>query len=163
MNLLRIWQSSRFSSVENISPGSIFKQFILVSREEGWTPPLRTTKNRVVFEVLTAVAMRCNLFWDTIPCSPLEIKRRYGGICRLHLHSRRKVKKETSVKPVLIATQFMLVSFLAYYFILKMETTYSSETTVDIQRTARHYISEDRTHHEICFNLNQTHMVWKER
>jgi hypothetical protein len=27
--------------------------------------------------------------FDTIPCSPLKINRRFGGACRLHIQSRR--------------------------------------------------------------------------
>jgi hypothetical protein len=40
---------------------------------------------------------------------------------------------------------FTLVSCLAYSSILKMESTYSSETSVDFQRTTRRYVPEDRT------------------
>jgi hypothetical protein len=37
---------------------------------------------------------------------------------------------------------------------MKMETTCSSETSVDFQRTARHYIIGDRTlHNHSCANL----------
>jgi hypothetical protein len=37
-----------------------------------------------------------------------------------------------------------LVSYLAYSSTLKMEATYSFETSVDIQQIARHYIPVDR-------------------
>jgi hypothetical protein len=39
----------------------------------------------------------------------------------------------------------MLVSCLAYSSTMKMEATYSSETSVDFQRTKRRYIPEDKT------------------
>jgi hypothetical protein len=39
----------------------------------------------------------------------------------------------------------MLVFFLAYSSTMKMEVTNSSETSVDIQRTTRRYILEDKT------------------
>jgi hypothetical protein len=42
---------------------------------------------------------------------------------------------------------FTLVSCLAYSSSLKMEGTYSSETSVDFQRAARRYIPEDGTLH----------------
>jgi hypothetical protein len=45
----------------------------------------------------------------------------------------------------LLATCFMLVSCSAYSFTLKMEATYSSETSVDFQRDTRRYLPEDRT------------------
>jgi hypothetical protein len=37
---------------------------------------------------------------------------------------------------------FALVSCLAYFLALKMEAKYSSETSVDLQRTTRLYIPE---------------------
>jgi hypothetical protein len=33
--------------------------------------------------------MKSYLFYDTTPCSPLKVKRRFGGICCLHLQCRR--------------------------------------------------------------------------
>jgi hypothetical protein len=44
----------------------------------------------------------------------------------------------------------MLVSCLSYST-LKMEVACSSETPVDFQRTVRHYIPEDRTFHNHCY------------
>jgi hypothetical protein len=41
----------------------------------------------VGFEVLTAVIMSSYIFWNTSPCSPLKINRRFGGTCRPHLQS----------------------------------------------------------------------------
>jgi hypothetical protein len=45
----------------------------------------------------------------------------------------------------LLATYFMLVSYLAYSSILKMEATYSFETSVAFQQTTWHYIPKDTT------------------
>jgi hypothetical protein len=28
--------------------------------------------------------MKSTIFWDITPCSPLKVKRRFGGIYRLH-------------------------------------------------------------------------------
>jgi hypothetical protein len=33
--------------------------------------------------------MKSSIFWDITPCSPLKVNRRFGGRCRLHLHSLR--------------------------------------------------------------------------
>jgi hypothetical protein len=76
---------------------------------------------RVGCEVLTAVVMKSPLFWDITPCSPLKVNRRFGEACR-------------SVCYLLHAG-----------FLVKVEATCSSETSVDIQRTIRRYIAEDRT------------------
>jgi hypothetical protein len=46
-----------------------------------------------------------------------------------------------------LATSCMLVSCLAYSSTLKMEVTYTCETSVDFQRTTQRYILEDRTLH----------------
>jgi hypothetical protein len=43
---------------------------------------------------------------------------------------------------------FRPVSCFAYSSTLKIEATYSSDTLVDFQRTARDYIPEDRTLHD---------------
>jgi hypothetical protein len=43
----------------------------------------------VGFEVLTAVVMKSTIFWDTTPCSPLNVNRRFGGTYRLHLQGRK--------------------------------------------------------------------------
>jgi hypothetical protein len=51
------------------------------------------------FGVLTAVVMKSLIFWDTTPCSPLKVHRRFGGTYYLHLHCRKYDKQETSVKP----------------------------------------------------------------
>jgi hypothetical protein len=45
----------------------------------------------------------------------------------------------------LLTSCFMLVSYLAYYSILNMETIYSIETSVDFQFNTWNYIPEDRT------------------
>jgi hypothetical protein len=54
---------------------------------------------------------------------------------------------EAAASTAVIGTCFFPVSSLAYSFTLKMEVSYSSETSVDFQRTIRHCIPEDRTLH----------------
>jgi hypothetical protein len=61
---------------------------------------------------------------------------------------------ETSVK------QADLVSCLAHYSDLKVKAIYSSETSVDVQRTTWHYIPDDRTLHNYrCENLETYKLV----
>jgi hypothetical protein len=69
-------------------------------------------------------------------CSPLKFNRRFGG---------------TSDS---VCCLLMSVSCSIYSLTLKMEATYFSEMSFDIQRTIRRYIPEDRTvHNHRCENL----------
>jgi hypothetical protein len=43
----------------------------------------------VGFEVLRAVVMEHNIFWDIKLCSSLSVNRRFGGIYRLYLQGRK--------------------------------------------------------------------------
>jgi hypothetical protein len=74
--------------------------------------------------------MKSSIFCNITPCNPLLVDWRFGG---------------TSAD--LLATCFMLVSFLAYSSTVNMEATCSSETSVEFQRTTRRYIPEDRDLH----------------
>jgi hypothetical protein len=69
------------------------------------------------FEVLAAVVMKRFLFWYITPCIPLKVIRRLK--------------------------QVVAVSCLAYSSTLKMDVTFSSETSVDFQRTTLSYIPEN--------------------
>jgi hypothetical protein len=51
-------------------------------------------------------------------------------------------KYKPSKKPALLATYFMLVSSLAYSSSLRMEATFSSESSVDFKRTTLRHIPE---------------------
>jgi hypothetical protein len=78
--------------------------------------------------------LKGSTFLDIMPCSPFKVNRRFEGTCRL--------------------PTFKLVSWLTYTSTLKMEETRCSETSVDFQRTARRYISEDIIlHNHRCENL----------
>jgi hypothetical protein len=59
--------------------------------------------------------MKISVFWDIMPCSPIRFIS------------------------ALLATCFMSVSCLAYSSTLKMEGTYSYETSIRFQRTTRYY------------------------
>jgi hypothetical protein len=43
-----------------------------------------------VFEVLTAIVMKCSVFWDITPCSPLKVNWRFGEACHLHIQDRSR-------------------------------------------------------------------------
>jgi hypothetical protein len=46
------------------------------------------------FEVFMAVTMKNAILWDVAPCGFI-INRRFGGMCRLHLHGiRNNASKE---------------------------------------------------------------------
>jgi hypothetical protein len=45
----------------------------------------RECKYYVGFEILTAVVIKCNMFWDITPCSAMSVNRRFGRTYRLHL------------------------------------------------------------------------------
>jgi hypothetical protein len=55
----------------------------------GWSPRPWSSANCIGFKILAAMRMESSIFWDITPCSRLKAKRRFGGICRLHLQSSR--------------------------------------------------------------------------
>jgi hypothetical protein len=58
--------------------------------------------------------------------------------------------KQKQIRAVL-ATDFQAGSDLAYFLTLKIESTFSPEMLVDLQRTTWRYIPEDRTLHNYCY------------
>jgi hypothetical protein len=71
--------------------------------------------------------MKSTIFWDITPRSPLT---------------------------ALLATCFHAGFFSAYFSTLEMEDIYSSEMSVDVQRTTKRYIPEDGTlHNHRCDKL----------
>jgi hypothetical protein len=83
--------------------------------------------------------LKSSIFCDIKQYNPFKDNRRFEGTFRFHLHGRRISRKEPW-----LAICFMLAFLLVYSSTLKMEATYSSETTVGFQRTIRRYIPEDR-------------------
>jgi hypothetical protein len=75
--------------------------------------------------------------------------------------SKNKLSKKPTSSSALSATCFMLIFFLAYSSTLK-ETTCSSETSVDFQRSTERYIPEDRTlHNHLYENLESyINQIW---
>jgi hypothetical protein len=52
----------------------------------------------VGFGVLAAVVRKTYTFCNTMPCSPLKVNRRFGGICHLHFQGRRISQKINQCK-----------------------------------------------------------------
>jgi hypothetical protein len=88
--------------------------------------------NRV--EILTAITMKCSIFWDVTPCSPVKIYRRFGGAYCLHLQVR---KTSQAMRSACLFTRFGLL------FDLKMNTVHSCETSVNIYQTILRHKLED--------------------
>jgi hypothetical protein len=124
------------------------------------------------------------LFWGITPCSPFKVNRRSGGTYRLHIQGEQQAKQETSEKvdseqrhvcvehPGKTAVTehsiyllcsppaFTLVSCSTYSSTLKMEAICSSETSVNFERTTRHYTPEGSTFHNHHYeNLKSTLLV----
>jgi hypothetical protein len=80
-------------------------------------------------------------FWNITPCSQVKANRRFSGTYHLHLQD-------------LFVACVMLVSYVAYYLILKMKTKCLSETSINFHRTTLRYIPEDKAFHSHrCENL----------
>jgi hypothetical protein len=80
--------------------------------------------------------MKSTIFWDITPCSPLSVNRRFGGTYSLQLQGRKnKLRKKPAWKQM-ASTFYSPPDFCSGYFsTLKMEAIFSSETSVDTQRT----------------------------
>jgi hypothetical protein len=80
------------------------------------------------------------VFWDITPCSPLNIKRCFGGTCRLRFQGRIR-QAEISMEQA------------DYSSTLKIEAC-SSERSFYIEQTTQRYILQDRNfHNHRCENL----------
>jgi hypothetical protein len=102
------------------------------------------TRHKINLSYNHQLIKKSSILWDIIPCIPLKVSRRFGGTYRLHLQSRR-IREVRNRYEACSRQCFTLVSFLDYYSKLKIETTCSSETSVDFQRTARRYVSTNIT------------------
>jgi hypothetical protein len=67
------------------------------AHEEHWTTDTNTEKQYLlhVWRSLTVCITvyeltNSSIFWNIMPCSPMKVKRRFGGTCRLYLKGRRK-------------------------------------------------------------------------
>jgi hypothetical protein len=110
---------------------------------------LQTKSMHIASEVLTAVIMKCSVFWYIATCSPMKVNRSFEGTYRLHLHCRR-ISQARNQREAGGKLNFLIVPYLAYSSTLKMEATCSSETSTDFHRTTLRYIPEDRTLNNLC-------------
>lgn len=95
-------------------------------------PEMCTTDNKIKgnyigFGVLTAAIMKSSSLWDTTPCNPFVVRRRFGGTYLLHLQGRRINQAELCLLHV--SCRFLL----AYSPTLKTEAICSSETSINFQ------------------------------
>jgi hypothetical protein len=105
--------------------------------------PFSSTSFLIVgFEVFTAVVLKSIIFWDMTPFSPLSFNRRFGGTYRSHLQGQRNRFGKPASKQM--ASRYHLFAE-PIYSTLMMEAIYSSETSVETQRTTRRHIPEDHT------------------
>jgi hypothetical protein len=74
--------------------------------------------------------MKCSVFWDITPCSPLKVD---------------KVSEEH--------IDFVVVSSVADASSFIMGVTFCSERSVDFQRVTQHYMRYDRTSCLVSFGL----------
>jgi hypothetical protein len=85
-----------------------------------------------------SLRMTISIFWDITPCSPLKVNRSFA-------------RNESPSELCLLLTSCWFHSWLST---LKKETTHSSETSAELERTTWRYIAEDRTvHNHRCGNL----------
>jgi hypothetical protein len=82
--------------------------------------------------------MKSTVIWGITPCNPVKVSRRFGGACRLRFQDR-SIKQARNQR----GRRWQAEPCLAYSLTLKMEATWSSETSVDFQRAARRYVRED--------------------
>jgi hypothetical protein len=128
----------------------------------------------VGYEIFTAVAMKSSVFWDVTPYSPLKVNWRFRGRYRLHSEGRRisqtRNQRESkwlgdvqsvdsqltfrrnvfpsagskNSKRTVLATCFYASFLLGLFFDPEDRDDLPSETSVDLHRTTRRYILEDR-------------------
>jgi hypothetical protein len=55
--------------------------------------------NFVGYEIIAAVTVMSTIFWDLTPCSPIEIRWRFGRTSCLHLQGVRNAKRRSWVNP----------------------------------------------------------------
>jgi hypothetical protein len=101
--------------------------------------------------------MLSTFFWDITPCSPLKVNLRFGRTYRFHLQGQRISQGRNQRERRWLC---LTVYCSTYSSNLKMEAKFSSETSVDFQRTTRHYTPEHITlHNHRCENLKSYIML----
>jgi hypothetical protein len=106
--------------------------------------------------------MKSTIVWDLTPCNPLKVHRRFGGTYRLHLQGWKITRARNHCENMWQAENFFDAGFFPSLFsTLKIEAIYSSETSVDFQRTTWRYISEDSTLQDQCTADNAVIPIYK--
>jgi hypothetical protein len=98
-----------------------------------WNSLFKTFHCCVGIYVLTVVNVKNFIFWHVTPCSPLRVNWRFGEKYLQTINPCEEGNRLWST----------LVPCLASSLNMMIEGTYSSETSVDLQRTTRRYITED--------------------
>jgi hypothetical protein len=103
--------------------------------------------------------LKSSIFWDIMPCSPLEVNRRFWGRYRLYLQGWRIFQAwnqhEAGVSCWFLAWFILQLCFLpafsclSYSSTMKMEVECSSETSVISQKMRLFMISDVRTSNPI--------------
>lgn len=91
---------------------------------------LETRAVHVRVEVLTALTVKITIFWDLMPCSPVDLYWHSRGMCCHHLQCRRanlfSSKMETPCSSgmlVKIASQVLHITFLLQTYDIKYKYT----------------------------------------
>jgi hypothetical protein len=139
------WHASIECSWWAPSPPDYLRNYLIVALTYTiyWSQYLSQT------EVMDNESILGNTNYTTIDIySQLKINRRFGGPYRLQHQGPRIRNQHESV------CLFHAGSCLAYSSTMNMKATSSFETSVNFQRTTRHYIPEDRTlHNHRCENI----------
>jgi hypothetical protein len=97
----------------------------------------------VGFEILTAVSMKSTIFWDITPCSLLDVNDVSEKNVAFSFRDEEYAKRRNNMNQrYFLASYFMRFSFFVSST-LKMEATYSPETSVDFRLARRCNIVED--------------------
>jgi hypothetical protein len=112
-------------------------------------------------DVLTAVAVKCSIFWNIMPYIQAKVNRRFGGTYRYIFQGRRVSETRRQHGAGKLALFFVLVPCLSSSSsTLKMRETCPSETSVDFQWITRYYIPEDRTLHIHRYEKLESHLLF---
>jgi hypothetical protein len=82
-----IWYGISTLPGETDENREVFKEILYRNRTK-WNATFSGNERYLGFEGFTAWTMKNDVFWDVAPCEYCE-NRRFGRMCRLHLHGRR--------------------------------------------------------------------------
>jgi hypothetical protein len=109
------------SGAEHLSGFSFWE-----NSQEHWT-----VIHLVAFEVLSAASMKMAVFWVVVPCSLIEVYRRFRGTCCLH-HQRWRQKlplkrRKTSTRLHGAITQKTAIFVIHLLWIFKKRTSFQEK------------------------------------